>query len=226
MDFYAVLGVLPTADDVVIRAAYKALAQRYHPDKWTGAPNEANERMMEINAAYEVLSNRERRRQYDANSTRDAGSNPYCASDSRDNEPLYDPLKEQWEIAVSVYPDLVALNGKLQIFSWRVAAAFRAYLLESKMYEERKLIATRIEREYLSRYFGTNTTVQDYAKRLLLTGNRQIATELNRVVVVMGSNIDPSRIISLIEAKFRPFDDIVRPIRDDEEDADYRQFKA
>ncbi|WP_103965400.1 J domain-containing protein [Nitrosomonas ureae] len=32
-DYYAILGVTPLADNVVIRAAYKALAQRYHPDK-------------------------------------------------------------------------------------------------------------------------------------------------------------------------------------------------
>jgi curved DNA-binding protein CbpA len=32
-DHYSVIGVLPTADDVVIRAAYRALAQRYHSDR-------------------------------------------------------------------------------------------------------------------------------------------------------------------------------------------------
>lgn len=31
-DYYSVLGVLPTADIIVIRAAYRALAQIYHPD--------------------------------------------------------------------------------------------------------------------------------------------------------------------------------------------------
>ncbi len=55
-DYYAVLGVLPSADEVVIRAAYKALAQRYHPDKRnTDAPN-SDQRMAELNEAYSVLS--------------------------------------------------------------------------------------------------------------------------------------------------------------------------
>jgi curved DNA-binding protein CbpA len=226
MDFYAVLGVLPTADVVVIRAAYKALAQRYHPDKWTGAPNEANERMTEINAAYRVLSDPELRRKYDSDSNLNVDSAPYYGPGGRDEEPSYDPLKERWQIALSVYPDLESLNDKLAILSWRVAAAFRAYLLDSKMFEERELVAKAIEREYLSRYFGANTAIQDYAKSLLVTGNRQIAIELNKVVTVMGSNADPARIISLIEAKFRPFEDIIRPIRDAEEDAYYRQFKV
>ena len=33
-DYFAVLGVLPTAEDIVIRAVYRALAQRYHPDRF------------------------------------------------------------------------------------------------------------------------------------------------------------------------------------------------
>ena len=35
-DYYRTLGVLDDAEDIIIRAAYKALAQRYHPDKWKG----------------------------------------------------------------------------------------------------------------------------------------------------------------------------------------------
>lgn len=61
-DYYATLGLHQDADEVVIRAAYKALAQRYHPDKAPG--NEA--RMQAINAAYAVLSDPEQRRRYDA----------------------------------------------------------------------------------------------------------------------------------------------------------------
>lgn len=65
-DYYRILGVLDDADDVVIRAAYKALAQRYHPDKWTGSKDEANKRMSEINEAYGVLSDPIKRKQYDS----------------------------------------------------------------------------------------------------------------------------------------------------------------
>lgn len=64
-DFYATLGLYPDAEDVVIRAAYKALAQRYHPDRFEGPKNVANERMSEINAAYAVLSDPDKRAAYD-----------------------------------------------------------------------------------------------------------------------------------------------------------------
>ena len=35
--YYQTLGVTPDAEDIVIRAAYKALSQRYHPDKFKGS---------------------------------------------------------------------------------------------------------------------------------------------------------------------------------------------
>ena len=50
---------------VVIKAAYKALAQRYHPDKWTGDPDVARSKMGELNEAYAVLSSSLQRQAYD-----------------------------------------------------------------------------------------------------------------------------------------------------------------
>lgn len=64
-DYYAILGVTPTAEDIVIRAAYKALAQRYHPDKIKGDPNIAHKRMAEISEAFRILSDPITRKQYD-----------------------------------------------------------------------------------------------------------------------------------------------------------------
>jgi hypothetical protein len=64
-DYYAILGVNPTAEDVVIRAAYKALAQRYHPDRFAGSKEEAHRRMSELTQAYEVLADPVRRPKYD-----------------------------------------------------------------------------------------------------------------------------------------------------------------
>jgi hypothetical protein len=68
-DYYRILGVLDDAEDIVIRATYKVLAQKYHPDRWQGDAGEATRRMAEINTAYAVLSDAEKRAAYD--STRD-----------------------------------------------------------------------------------------------------------------------------------------------------------
>ena len=69
VDYYAILGVNATAEDVVIRAAYKALAQRYHPDRFAGSKEEAHRRMSELTQAYEVLADPVRRPKYDRRRT-------------------------------------------------------------------------------------------------------------------------------------------------------------
>jgi curved DNA-binding protein CbpA len=62
-DHYAVLGLTPTSQDVVIRAAYVALARLYHPDVNPSAEAAAHTRA--INEAYAVLGDPERRAEYD-----------------------------------------------------------------------------------------------------------------------------------------------------------------
>ena len=63
-DYYGTLGVSKTADDKEIKKAYRKLAMKYHPDKNPG-DKEAEEKFKEINEAYEVLSDSEKRNIYD-----------------------------------------------------------------------------------------------------------------------------------------------------------------
>ncbi|KAL5491376.1 hypothetical protein EMCRGX_G016655 [Ephydatia muelleri] len=60
---YKLLGVSNTASDKEIKNAYKKLAKFWHPDK--NKSPEAQEKIMQLNKAYEVLSDEERRRKYD-----------------------------------------------------------------------------------------------------------------------------------------------------------------
>jgi len=62
-DYYEVLGVARGASDAEIKRAYRRLAQQWHPD--VNASPEAHERFKQINEAYQVLSDRERRQSYD-----------------------------------------------------------------------------------------------------------------------------------------------------------------
>lgn len=62
-DYYAILMVHPKAETFLIEAAYKRLAREYHPD--FGKAHNNHEKMVEINEAYEVLSDPARRRLYD-----------------------------------------------------------------------------------------------------------------------------------------------------------------
>ena len=64
-NFYQTLGLLPQADDVVIKAAYKALAQKYHPDKYKTNKEHHTQVMAELNAAYAAIGTRAKRKAYD-----------------------------------------------------------------------------------------------------------------------------------------------------------------
>ena len=63
-DYYEVLGVDKNADDATIKKAYRNLAKKYHPDVRPGDA-EAAEKFKEASEAYAVLSDPDKRRQYD-----------------------------------------------------------------------------------------------------------------------------------------------------------------
>ena len=63
-DYYEVLGVEKGADDAAIKKAYRALAKKYHPDMNPG-DTEAEKKFKEASEAYAVLSDPDKRRQYD-----------------------------------------------------------------------------------------------------------------------------------------------------------------
>jgi len=82
-DYYAMLGVTPDADHAVIRAAWKALLRKYHPDTAHGVPD-ADDRTRAFNAAWAVLGNNNSRIAYDLqraapsdDETRPAWASPY-----------------------------------------------------------------------------------------------------------------------------------------------------
>ena len=63
-DYYEVLGVDKTADDAALKSAYRSLAKKYHPDMNPG-DKEAEAKFKEASEAYAVLSDPDKRRQYD-----------------------------------------------------------------------------------------------------------------------------------------------------------------
>ncbi|OBT17010.1 molecular chaperone DnaJ [Vibrio sp. UCD-FRSSP16_10] len=62
-DYYNVLGVSKVASEKEIKKAYKRLAMKYHPDK--NHSDEAEDKFKEIKEAYEILTDQEKRQQYD-----------------------------------------------------------------------------------------------------------------------------------------------------------------
>lgn len=77
-DYYNILGVERTADETTLKRAYRTLAMRYHPDRNPG-DDECSARMKELNEAYAVLCDCDKRRLYDMYGH--AGLSSYSQSD-------------------------------------------------------------------------------------------------------------------------------------------------
>ncbi len=203
-NYYAVLGVLPSAEIVVIRAAYRALALRYHPDTWAGEKQFAERKMREINEAYAVLSNEAGRNQYNANRQKH-GFEEYEYENGQTDEAFRsssDSNSSDWATAVEYFPDLSKLHQKLNATSARLAFAFQTTMLEKKQFGQRREIAAELEESFLQTYFGTNAQILDYARELISIGAKPAAKELNRAVTVLGNAVDPDMVISRIRHKF------------------------
>ena len=82
-DLYEVLGISKGASDAEIKKAYRKLARKYHPDLNRDNPKAAEEKMKEVNAAYEILKDPQKRAQYDQfgagafDGTGNFGGNPF-----------------------------------------------------------------------------------------------------------------------------------------------------
>lgn len=199
-DPYAVLGVLPHAEDVVIRAAYRALANRYHPDRFQGDPKEAHARMTAINAAYAVLSDPEQRAAYDkANAAQKAS---YADSESPDMDAAFDSalgeVEERWTLACEIYPDLQALRDSLAKVSRRLAFGFVVACLEKRDFARRHALAQEMKRGFMTSFFGSNEQVLAFAARLIALGEQGALRHLNQLVDVMGSKADAKPLIDAV----------------------------
>lgn len=196
-DYYRILGVLDDAEDIVIRAAYKALAQRYHPDKWVGDKAEATMKMADINEAFDVLSDPVKRKKFDE----ERGKSQYSEEDLEEEDDMLSSLESDWKEVLEYFPDLSLTARNLSKISKQLEFAFKSILLESKRFNDRNLIAKNLEEHFLQKYFGKNKKILDYARKLILDGDKKAAKDLNRAIDLLGSEVDPDLIIRKVSLK-------------------------
>ena len=203
-DYYAVLGILPDAEVVVVVAAYRALASLYHPDKWKGDVTEATRRMAEINVAYGVLGDAAKRKQYDA--SRKPSHSSFDAEDEQRDEAFdsaLSELEERWQIAVRIFPDLSDIRKNLAKTAHRLAFAFVTTMLETKKFKDRRSVADFMENQFLEQHFGTNKQVIAFAKELIQLGLKDAIIALNQYVDVLGSDIEPFILINTVQVDYK-----------------------
>jgi len=201
-DFYAILGVLPSAEIVVIKAAYKALIKVYHPDRNTGSQNASHAKTVELNEAYEVLSDVSKRREYD-NLRKPSDNNFNQDNKSQpDFSEAFDVLEQDWQVAVKYEPELNTIVKNLSKLSSKLVFLYKLTMIETKRFDEKALIAEKMEQDYLSLYFGTNKELQAFAKTLLLSNKRDAAKELNKAITVLGNSVNAGQVIKQIKDEF------------------------
>ncbi|MBV9354323.1 MAG: DnaJ domain-containing protein [Chloroflexi bacterium] len=126
VDLYELLEVSPRASADVIQAAYRVLVRSHHPD--VNATAEGAQRTRELNAAYQVLSDPQRRARYDLELAR-----------SRRSERMVQPISRRAPTRVlpahpvrsdpSLHPRAAVFNGHVLISMLLVAAVFTILLV-------------------------------------------------------------------------------------------------
>ena len=94
-DPYKVLGVAPDASDEEVKKAYRALARKYHPDKYRDSDlaDLASEKMKEVNAAYEEIQNMRKNGGNQQSSNGYSGGYSYAGGNSSSGNPKYNEIR-------------------------------------------------------------------------------------------------------------------------------------
>jgi hypothetical protein len=204
VDQYRILGVMRDAEQVVITAAYRALASMYHPDRWKGDVNEATRKMAEINVAFGILGDPVKRRAYDQTNQSTTSS---MGADSEKVDEAFDAalveLESRWEVAVAVLPDLAVIRKRLSKTAHRLAFEFVVLMIESKKFDQRETIANDMERKFLVAHFGTQPEIIKFAMTLIEMGHREAIRALNNYVDVLGTGLDSKLIIQKVIDDFK-----------------------
>jgi curved DNA-binding protein CbpA len=202
INYYKVLGVSDDAEDIVIRAAYKVLIQKYHPDKHKNK-KEYQDKITEINLAYEILSDEKKRKEYDG--TRD--KNHFDSQSSSASNDINRELEKDWIDVLEFLPELNEISSRLSLLSKELLTVFKITLLQTKEFNNAKKIADKLEKDFITRYFGSNKAIQQFALKLFLKSDKKALLKLNKAVCLLGSEVDPKIIIEKIEPEVLKNDD-------------------
>jgi len=120
-DYYAILGLPRNASDAEIKKAYRKLAMQYHPDRNPGKEKWANEKFKEINEAYGVLGDPQKRKHYDQFGTvgeiGDVFSSPFTRSTFEEMMKDFGGAGLRFDFLDDIFGDF--LNGRGSSFSFR-----------------------------------------------------------------------------------------------------------
>ena len=177
--YYDVLGVAADTPDIVIKAAFRALAKEYHPDAPSVEPGDTD-RFIEIQTAYAVLSKPESRSEYDAE-LREALHQPEPGSEAGQLQPGSARAPVPWAPPPNMV-EIERLAARLQLFSDALAQSFHEAYLRGECGDDPQRFAAEMEKSFFHEYFGDDSDVQALARLLLLGSRTGAALTLNQLV--------------------------------------------
>jgi hypothetical protein len=159
--------------------------------------------MAEINVAYGILSDPEKRKVYDL-SRNATHSNFDDSEDEKDAafDSALDQQDESWELVLSIFPDLETIRKRLYKIERGLAYAFVTTILDCKKFNTRHEIANAMESAFLERHFGSDPKIIAFAQKLIVLGAKDAMYKLNQYVEVLGSGIDVEKVIVKITLDF------------------------
>ena len=205
---YEVLGLPHASDFELVKATYRSLVKIYHPDVFKGDKEFAKERLSQLNAAHEFLSDEQQKHDFDKSPQSQEKGEEQQDFDPEQNSDEFDEgikiLKENWDYACDYYPDLKRLYADLRSLGKEPAFAFMAYVVETKKYKDAAAIADQLEDAFLTTKFSNDPKIKKLAKLALQQKEIKFAKELNRALTILGPEAK-DEILNKLSERFPEF---------------------
>jgi curved DNA-binding protein CbpA len=188
-DYYAILGILPSVDDEVIKAVYHCLIKKHHPDARNPKNNEADRIAYELNEAYSILGDKKKRANYDrARGDKNSGSGDFRRQSEADNaaQPDGEHFSEAWSVIIRYHPQAEAHRRELAVISQSLSLVFQAIIIDTRAFSQLTNIKNRILSEFMIRYFGRQEKVRAVALRAIRESRIDVAREINKAIKYTG----------------------------------------
>jgi curved DNA-binding protein CbpA len=203
-DYYGVLGVVPEADQEAIKAVYRALSKKFHPDGGYYPKKDAEARFHLLTEAYSTIGDPQRRNEYDRLRSNRAKQRLRLQAESVSNaSDGFSPEENRaWKIVGDYYPEIVKEFEAIVNLSPALGIVFRVMLQETRGYADYDKLSAMLVESYLRAYFGENPEIQQFGKWCLSNGHSNAAIELNRTIAALGSYPPTTSVIHNITKKY------------------------
>lgn len=210
MNYYQILGVTQFAEDVVIKAAYRALVSMYHPDK--NPSNADDDKIKKINEAYNTLKDPPRRAEYDKKLSEQGELLTGAEFETKMPYTIAE-LDDKWKIAVSFYPDLEKNLKGLGRISWRLAFSFKIFMIETKKFNDGSAVCCEMKKAFLQKYFGSQSDALVLAEQLIDAKCVKELIWLHKIVKTMGASVEQWKVKDKLFEHFPSVKDFLRKRR-------------